>query len=130
MRYGRTTAIFAVLVGLGVATAPAAHAQEVPPPAAAEIEVTPELLERFVEVYPDVMGIAQNAQVELATAETAEEAQAIQLEAQQEIQAVLEEAEFTVEDYEAIVGQLNEDEELRTEFERLLEARMLEDRDG
>src|SRR5690606_25576838 len=94
MRYGRTLAAITLVAGLGFAATPAVHAQEVPPAEQATVEVTPELLDRFVEVYPDVMAIAQTAQVELSTAETAEDAQAIQLEAQQEIAATLEEADF------------------------------------
>lgn len=129
MRYGRTLAAITLVAGLGFAATPAVHAQEVPPAEQATVEVTPELLDRFVEVYPDVMAIAQTAQVELSTAETAEDAQAIQLEAQQEIAATLEEADFTVEEYEAIVAALNEDEELRADFERRLEERMLEEQD-
>lgn len=121
MRYGRAMAAFAVVAALGFG-ATAVEAQEVPASAPEQVEVTTEVLERFVAVYPAVMGIAQAAQSQLATAESPEAAQAIQAQAQQQIAATLDEAEFTVAEYEAVVTVLNEDEALRAEFEALLEA--------
>jgi hypothetical protein len=130
MRYGRVLTAFMMVAALGFAAAGQVEAQEVHPEAHQQVEVTTEVLERFVEVYPEVMGIAQAAQVELATAESPEAAQRIQAQAQQEIAATLEAAEFSVAEYEAVVAVLNEDEELRAEFEAMLEARMGEGTDG
>lgn len=126
MRQVRKLAMFLLVAGVGMAVATEATAQEPPMQAAPAIEVTPELLERFVDVYPSVMEVAQSAQAQMASVETAEEAQAIQADAQQQIAAVLEEGEVTAEEYEAVVTRLNQDEELRTEFEAMLEARMQE----
>jgi hypothetical protein len=129
MHHRRLVTAFVMAAAVGFAAAPGAEAQELPAPAQPAVEVTPELLERFVEVYPDIMVIAQSAQNELATAETEESAQAIQAEAREQIAATLEAAEFTVVEYEAIVARLNEDEALRAEFERLLREE-LERRSG
>lgn len=129
MKHVRKVMTFLMVAGLGMASATGATAQDAPEHQHEPIEVTAELLERFTAVYPTVMGVAQSAQAELATVETAEQAQAIQAEAQQRITEVLTEAEITVAEYEAVVTRLNEDEELRGEFERMLEAQMME-RDG
>ncbi len=140
MRYGRLTGALMLVAGLGFVSAADVAAQEPVPqepvpqevpqePTVHEheqIEVNSELLERFVEVYPAVMEIAQAAQVEMTTVETPEEAQAIQASAQERIAALLTEAEVTVEEYEAVVTRLNEDEELRLEFEQMLEEHQAE----
>lgn len=125
MRFGRMMAAFTMVAALGFGATAEAQAQEpqVPQvPQQEEIEVTTELLERFVTVYPAVMEIAQAAQTQLATAESPEDAQAIQAQAQEQIATTLDEADFTVAEYEAVVAVLNEDEELRNEFQSLLEA--------
>jgi hypothetical protein len=129
MHYRRLVTAFALAAAVGLGAATGVEAQEVPAPVQPAVEVTPELLERFVEVYPDIMVIAQSAQIELATAETEESAQAIEAKAREQIAATLEEAEFTMVEYEAIVARLSEDEALRAEFGRLLEAE-LERRSG
>jgi uncharacterized protein YggE len=121
MRNGRTAAAFAMAAIMGLGLATSAAAQESALPAQEPIEVTAELLERFVAVYPAVLEIATSAQAELQAAETAERAQEIEAAAQQRIVQALTEAEVTLREYEAVVTRLNEDEELRAEFERLLE---------
>lgn len=85
------------------------------------IEITDELLDRFVAVYPAVVEVAQAAQVELASAETAEEAQAIQADAQTRVTGALEEGDMSVEEYEAVVTRLNDDPELMAEIQERLE---------
>jgi uncharacterized protein YggE len=121
MRNGRTAAAFAMAAIMGLGLATSAAAQESALPAQEPIEVTAELLERFVAVYPAVLEIATSAQAELQAAETAERAQEIEAAAQQRIVQALTEAEVTLREYEAVVTRLNEDEDLRAEFERLLE---------
>lgn len=121
MRYGKLVAALALTAGLGF-VAPASVAAQQPVPEQQEtVEVTDELLERFVAVYPAVVNVAQATQNQLATAETPEEAQEIQVQAQERITALLDEGELTVVEYEAVVMRLNEDAEMRAEFERLLE---------
>jgi len=140
MKYGRLFGALTLVAGVGFASATGVAAQEPVPadpvpqePVEVEIhehpqiEITEELMERFVVVYPTVMEIAQEAQVELATVETPEDAQAIQASAQERIAAILAESDVTVEEYEAVVARLNEDEELRLEFEQMLEEHLAED---
>lgn len=114
------TAIAAAgMLALGAPTD--ATAQQPIPQEQEAIEVTDELLDRFVAVYPAVVEVAQAAQVELASAETAEEAQAIQADAQTRVTGVLEEGDMTVEEYEAVVTRLNDDPELMAEIQQRLE---------
>jgi len=121
MRWGRLLTALMAAGGLFFAAPDGAMAQEqaVPQPQQA-VEVTDELVDRFVAVYPAVVEVAQVAQSELATAETPEEAQAIQAEAQTRIIAVLEEGGVTVAEYEAVVMRLNADPELLAEVQERL----------
>lgn len=122
MRNVRFLTALAVAGGLFFAAPDAGVAQDPAVPEQQEaVEVTDELVDRFVAVYPAVVEVAQVAQNELATAETPEEAQAIQAEAQTRITAVLEEGDLTVMEYEAVVTRLNEDPELLAEVQERLE---------
>lgn len=122
MKVLRMTAAMAVMTALAGLAPGSAEAQEPVPPVQEErIEVTDELLERFVAVYPAVVDVARTAQSELGTAETAEEAQAIQADAQARVAEVLSEGEITPVEYEAVVVRLNDDPDLMAKFERMLE---------
>jgi hypothetical protein len=122
MRNGRTIATLAMAAALGFGLTTNLSAQEVQVPEQEPIEVTTELLERFVAVYPEVMVIAEATQAEMIAAETPDQAEAIQSAAQERILAALAEGEVSPQEYEAVVARLNEDEELRAEFQRMLEA--------
>jgi hypothetical protein len=119
-----TATTMALALGLGLATV--ATAQEASAPEMTSVEITAELLERFVAVYPTVIEIAQAAQAEMRATESADAARSIQDGAQRRILAVLQEGDLTAMEYDAVVQRLNEDEELRAEFQRLLEAAMAE----
>lgn len=121
MRYGRILPAFMIMAMLAFAGATQAEAQQPEMPPQEQVEVTDELLERFVDVYPDMFEINQAAEQELATAESPEEAQAIQARAQDEMIATLEDGDITVPEYEAVVQALNTDEELRAKFEEMME---------
>lgn len=112
-----------VVVGAAGAVLPGSvDGQEPIPPVEQEgIEVTDELLERFVAVYPAVVSVAQAAQNQMARAETAESAQQIQADAQMRVAELLNEGEITPVEYEAVVVELNEDPELMAKFEEMLE---------
>lgn len=106
------------VIGLGLPAGVAA--QEQVPAQQPAVEVTDELLERFVAVYPEVVNVAQVAQTQLAAVETPEEAQEIQAEAQAQITAVIQEGDLSPEEYEAVVMELNNDPERRAQFEAML----------
>lgn len=116
----RFMAAMAVAGGLVFGAPEAGVAQEPAVPQERAVEVTDELVDRFVAVYPAVVEVAQVAQMELATAETPEAAQAIQAEAQTQIATVLEEGDVTVVEYEAVVTRLNDDPELLAEVQERL----------
>lgn len=124
MRFGRWLGAMTVVVGLSAVPGLAAAQEELPaPPQEEAIEVTEDLLERFVAVYPSVVEVAQTAQAQLGTADTDEEAQEIQQAAQEQVAELLEQGGLTVPEYEAVVARLNEDAELRAEVEQRLAER-------
>lgn len=110
----------ALALGLMIAVPGSVTAQEQVVPPQETVEVTDELLEQFVGVYPAIVEVAQEAQGELAAAETQEQAQAIQQEAQTQVSELLDEADMTVIEYEAVVTRLNDDPALRAEVEQML----------
>lgn len=121
MKWTRSLTIAALAAAVGAGAPMAADAQQqVPPVEEEQVEVTDELLERFVKVYPAVVNVAEAAQNQLAVAETAEEAQEIQAEAQMRVSETLEEGGVTPLEYESVVAQLNDDPALMAKFEQLL----------
>ncbi|MFP4623095.1 MAG: DUF4168 domain-containing protein [Gemmatimonadota bacterium] len=124
MRFTRSTLMAALLTALFVAPATVEAQEQVPPAQEATIEVTDELLERFVVVYPEIMEVAQSMQAQLAEAESAEAAQEIQAQAQARMEQALEESEVTPAEYEAVVQKLNQDPALMAKFEEMLEEEM------
>jgi hypothetical protein len=76
-------------------------------------------LETFTEAYHEISLVRDEISPALATAETAEEANALQQQANDQMMGILEEHGLTVERYSAITQILNQDEELRAEFEAI-----------
>jgi len=116
----------ALTCAIALAAAADLQAQDPQPPAQTptaqeQVEVTDELLERFVDVYPQVLEASQRAQAELATATDPEAAQAIQARAEETIMTVLDEEEMSPAEYQAVVSTLRDDEELRERFMSMLE---------
>lgn len=121
MSYTRFLTAVAVAGGLMFAIPAQGTAQEVPVPQE-QVEVTDELVDRFVAVYPAVVEVAQTAQAELSTADTPEQAHAIQVEAQEQMTVILDEGDLTAEQYEAVVTRLNDDPALLAEVQERLQA--------
>jgi hypothetical protein len=103
-------------------SAPHAGAQEMPDPPDRE-----ELVE-FTKAYLEVMEVREEMEERMMGAATQEEAQQIQMEANQKMVAVIEEKEFTPQRYTEITNILNADEELREEFEQIY-LELIEDKD-
>jgi hypothetical protein len=78
-----------------------------------------EELETFTEAYFEISQVRDQMSPELAAAETAEEANQLQQQANDMMMGILEDHGLTVERYSAITTILNTDEELRAEFEAL-----------
>lgn len=108
------TAAFVLLAAVGHAEAQVPQPQEeLPDPPDREELVT------FTEAYVDVEEVQLELSEEVAQAETPEEANALQEEANEEILGILEEKELEVERYREITMVLNADEELRAEFQEI-----------
>ena len=110
----------AAVLGIGLAVPAAAVAQETPPPQE-PVEVTDELMERFVTIYPTVVEISREAQAELSETEDQSEARQIQAEANERIMGTLEEADLTSGQYQAVIQAVNEDPERMAQFRTLMQ---------
>lgn len=127
MRFARSVLAAALVAACALSAPAVAEAQQPAPPTQQEpIEVTDELLERFAGVYPAVVNVAQETQTQLSAAETAEEAQAIQADAQTRIAEILDQGEVTPREYETVVMRLNDDPAMMARFEEII----AEDREG
>jgi uncharacterized protein YggE len=78
-----------------------------------------EELVTFTEAYVEIGEVRAEMSAELEAAESAEEADALQQEANERMMAVLDEKDMTVERYGAITNILNTNEELRAQFEEI-----------
>lgn len=85
-------------------------------PADAEASLTDDDLRSFAHAYLEVQEITQETQERMASAANAEEAQALQAEAQAEMTTAVQEQGLTTENYTEIVEVLNEDDALRERF--------------
>lgn len=89
-------------------------------PAAQETPDREELV-TFTEAFVEIAEVREEIVPQIGQAESQEDAAALQAEANEKMLEVLEENEMSPERYNAITQQLNADEELRNEFEAILE---------
>lgn len=78
-----------------------------------------EELETFTEAYVEIGQVRAEMGPALESAETPEEANALQQQANDRMMSILEEKDMTVDRYGMITNILNTDEELRAEFEEI-----------
>lgn len=105
---------------LAAFTAAPAQAQQQPAPQAVP-ELEEGTLETFAEAYLEIDELRMEMQTRLQAVQDAEQANAIQQEANNEMQRVLEEHEISVQEYQEITQVLNTDPEQRQEFEEILQ---------
>lgn len=117
----RAAAVLAMVAALAIALPAAGSAQEMPPAPEPVTDLDDDELEQFAEIYLEVTQIGQEMEMELATVQDPEEAQAIQLEAQEQMAEVLEAHEMDEERYRRIALTVNQDEELRQRLIEVLE---------
>ncbi|MEX2581863.1 MAG: DUF4168 domain-containing protein [Gemmatimonadota bacterium] len=123
MHISKTLAVVFSVALAGLSVAPDASAQQAPAGASAStIEVTDAELDSFTEAYVTVQTIGQEHEAIVAGAATAEEAQALQQEAQVAMLAAVEESGIEPDRYTAIATALNDDEALRLRFFERLDA--------
>lgn len=115
-------------------TAAPVHAQQQPAPQQPAPqqqvpELEPETLETFAEAYLEIGDVRMEMQSRLEGVQDQNEANQIQQEANNQMQEVLGEHDFTVQDYQQITQVLNNDPEQRQEFEQLV-AELQEEESG
>jgi hypothetical protein len=93
-------------------TPPGGGAQQAAPTA----QVDPATVEKFVVAFADVRELQQEFSLKLQNAESPEEAQSLQQEAQQEMVGAVKEAGLEVEDYNRVVSAMEQDPQLRNEI--------------
>lgn len=106
--------------GMSAPALAAPQAQTAAPQQAAQAQVISDsMLEKFVAAMGEVRAISNSYAEEFQSAEDAEQAQAIQQEAQQEMIAAVNDSGLTPEEYNTIVQRVQQDEALRARLESL-----------
>lgn len=114
-------ALLAVAGAVLIVAAPlAAQAPEAATAPAGEIG-QPEL-ERFAKAYLEIMQIGEQTEEALTGVQDPERAQAIQMQAQEQMAEVLEQQQLDPDRYRAIGVTLNEDEALRERFITIIQV--------
>ena len=109
----------ALALGFAVAAVPA-HAEDTDPAQPQSPELSDETLEQFTDAMAEVRSIGQEYSDRIANAEGAEEAQALQRDAQEEMMSAVEEAGLSVQQYNAIAQRMNQDPELMERVQDML----------
>jgi len=86
------------------------------------IEIDDSLLERAVKAYEAVNEIHTELQQELAGVNDQEQIQAEVQEAQAKMVAAVEDADMEVAEYEQVMSQVTQDDNLRQQFIAMLQA--------
>lgn len=99
-------------------------AQQQPAPAPAPpqaMEITPELKDKFIDAYADIMDIqvSYTEQLEAVTEEA--EANALQQQAQMEMQEAVVDNELTIQQYNQIIQMAANNPELQQELEAAIQ---------
>ncbi len=84
------------------------------------MEVNEQKLEQFVTAMNGVQEVSNKYMDEFQRAENAEEAQAIQQKAQQEMLRAVNDSGLSPDEYNAIVQQAQQDDELRARIDELI----------
>ncbi|SRR5690625_579532 len=84
-----------------------------------QVEVTDDQLQTYAEAEQKVQEIRDDFQQKMPNAESPEEAQTLQQEAQQEMVSAVEDAGLTVEEYNQIASLMQTNPELRQRMESL-----------
>lgn len=124
----KTLTTLAIAVALGTSSAAFAAPQQGNAAAQApmqqqapEIDVSDEQLEQFVDAMTAVQEISGKYTEQFQSAETAEDAQAIQQQAQEEMIAAVNDSGLSADEYNTIVQAVQTDEELRARMQELTE---------
>lgn len=97
-------------------TAPAAPSAAAPAPAAQQVEVSDEQVKEFTKVYQEVSAISQAYQGQLQATNDPEEVAAISQQANEEMVAVVEQSQLSVEEYNQYAMLLQQDKDFQKKF--------------
>ncbi|SFD79918.1 protein of unknown function [Thiohalospira halophila DSM 15071] len=112
MQYRST--ILALLAAGALATAPAAFGQaQQQGQGAPNMEMNAETLDSFADAYVEVRDIQSDFADQLGSVEDREKAQSLQREAQEEMVSAVEDAGLSVQEYNQVASQMQNDPELR-----------------
>lgn len=87
----------------------------------ANIEITDELLQKFMVAMNDVQQVSQKYSEQFQNAENAEEAQSIQQKAQEEMIAAVNGAGLSPDEYNAVIQRVQQDPELQQRLQEMTE---------
>lgn len=91
------------------------------PPAVEPMEITPELKEKFIGAYADILEIQVDYTEQLEAVTEEAEANALQQEAQMEMQEAVVDNELTIQQYNQIIQMAANDPELQQELQAAIE---------
>ena len=91
------------------------------PPAVEPMEITPELKEKFIGAYADILEIQVDYTEQLEAVTEEAEANALQQEAQMEMQEAVVDNELTIQQYNQIIQMAANDPELQQELQAAME---------
>jgi uncharacterized protein HemX len=115
------SSITTLAAALGLALSAGALAQQQPPqpttpqqaPEAQQVDVGDEEVRKFAEIYVEVEQTRAEIAQELSNAADQQEAQDIQVRAQEEIVTTIEDRGWSVEQFNQVANAINNDPELR-----------------
>lgn len=113
------SALFSAALLAGSASA---QQQPAPAPAPAQaMEITPEIKEKFIDAYADIMEIQVDYTEKLEAVTEEAEANALQQQAQMEMQEAVVDNELTIQQYNQIIQMAANNPELQQELQAAIQ---------
>ena len=113
------SALFSAALLAGSASA---QQQPAPAPAPAQtMEITPEIKEKFIDAYADIMEIQVDYTEQLEAVTEEAEANALQQQAQMEMQEAVVDNELTIQQYNQIIQMAANNPELQQELQAAIQ---------
>lgn len=113
-----TVLTFGLFAGSAMAQSQGQQGQQPPNQASAE-DVSDADLEQYVDAESEIQSIRQEYVETINNAESQEEAQSLQVEAQEKMVSAVEGAGLSIEEYNQIANALQSNEELRKKAEQM-----------
>jgi len=114
---------FAALIASPMAIAQQGQEAQPMPQQQEAPEVTDEQVQAFVDAYVAVNDVREEYTARMQEAEDQEEAQALQMEANEAMSAAIEESGLSVEEYQEVAMAVSADPEVREQVTQMLEER-------